>query len=570
MNQDDIKKAQDLSKKLSNVLGDSSSKKKVEASKPPKDISFIKKLTGVKQPPKQKEDTLVRDYIVKNKPEPKIDTPEEIVGKINASSKKIGAHVIEGIPTPEEVVDAIKNLKGNDRIDISHIRNGENLARIAQGRMNDQRYHGGGDTVIAGTNVTITTNANGQKVINSTGGGGGSPGGVQYDVQLNDGAGGFLGSNNLNFQGGYLTINGDSGYGQLQFLNSPITGGYAGAGISGIDDQIIVGALAGDMTYWSSQAMNFSADTGNTNMLRINADGTINFPQLTASEILATDASKNLISLPTATYPSLTELSYVKGVTSSIQTQLNAKGAGTVTSVSVATANGFAGTVATATTTPAITITTTIGAGNIPVSNGTGFQSAPLTGTGNIVLATSPTFSGATITTSTFNGLTLTATTGTFTLTNGKTLSVAKTLTLDGTDSTTMTFPSTSASIARTDAAQTFTGIQTIPQIVNTPLAATVSSNAATITRANRINNFTNSSAATMAITLSTSGALDGDMLMVRIYDFSAVAQTIGWTNTEDSTVTAPTTSNGSTTLPLTVGFQFNGGSTKWRTIAKA
>lgn len=46
---------------------------------------------------------------------------------------------------------------------------------------------------------------------------------------------------------------------------------------------------------------------------------------LTASEILATDASKNLVSLAVATYPSLTELSYVKGVTSAIQTQLGTK-----------------------------------------------------------------------------------------------------------------------------------------------------------------------------------------------------------------------------------------------------
>lgn len=45
----------------------------------------------------------------------------------------------------------------------------------------------------------------------------------------------------------------------------------------------------------------------------------------TASEIAGTDASKNLVSLPVATYPSLTELAYVKGVTSAIQTQIDAK-----------------------------------------------------------------------------------------------------------------------------------------------------------------------------------------------------------------------------------------------------
>jgi hypothetical protein len=46
---------------------------------------------------------------------------------------------------------------------------------------------------------------------------------------------------------------------------------------------------------------------------------------LTASEILASGASKELVSLAVATYPSLAELAYVKGVTSAIQTQLGNK-----------------------------------------------------------------------------------------------------------------------------------------------------------------------------------------------------------------------------------------------------
>jgi hypothetical protein len=45
----------------------------------------------------------------------------------------------------------------------------------------------------------------------------------------------------------------------------------------------------------------------------------------TASRILSTDASKNITALDTATYPSLVELAYLKGVTSAIQTQLDAK-----------------------------------------------------------------------------------------------------------------------------------------------------------------------------------------------------------------------------------------------------
>lgn len=57
------------------------------------------------------------------------------------------------------------------------------------------------------------------------------------------------------------------------------------------------------------------------------------FGALTASELVATTAAKKLQSLAVATYPSLTEISYVKGVTSAIQTQINAKGTGNVTKV---------------------------------------------------------------------------------------------------------------------------------------------------------------------------------------------------------------------------------------------
>ena len=98
--------------------------------------------------------------------------------------------------------------------------------------------------------------------------------------------------------------------------------------------------------------------------------------------------------------------------------------------------------------------------------------------------------------------------------------------------------------------------------------AITVTSNAGTASATQRIQTFTNSSAATMAITISTSGAVDGFVVEIRIYDFSAVAETIGWTNTEASTVPVPVLSNGSTTLPLTVLFQFNGVTSKWRCLS--
>lgn len=131
-------------------------------------------------------------------------------------------------------------------------------------------------------------------------------------------------------------------------------------------------------------------------------------------------------------------------------------------------------------------------------------------------------------------------------------------------------FQNSSSSAALTikdDLTSTFGGVVTAPQIINTPSTVTVTANAGTVTRSYRSNNFTNSSAATMTITISLTGALDGDMVMVRIFDFSAVAQTITWVNTENSSITVPTTSNGSTTLPLTVGFQYNSATSKWRCV---
>lgn len=120
------------------------------------------------------------------------------------------------------------------------------------------------------------------------------------------------------------------------------------------------------------------------------------------------------------------------------------------------------------------------------------------------------------------------------------------------------------------NAANTFTANQTFYQVLYTVNAVTVTTNAGTVPVTYRLNNFTNSSAATMTITMATASAVDGQMSIVRIYDFSAVAQTITWVNTENSTITAPTTSNGSTTLPLTVGFMYNGQTSKWRCIASA
>lgn len=88
------------------------------------------------------------------------------------------------------------------------------------------------------------------------------------------------------------------------------------------------------------------------------------------------------------------------------------------------------------------------------------------TGTGALVFANTPTLvtpvlGVATATSVNKMAITAPATSSTLTVADSKTFTVNHSLTLSGTDTTTMTFPATSATIARTDAAQAFTGNQT-------------------------------------------------------------------------------------------------------------
>lgn len=76
-------------------------------------------------------------------------------------------------------------------------------------------------------------------------------------------------------------------------------------------------------------------------------------------------------------------------------------------------------------------------------------------------------------------GNTVAAPAGTLAIASGKTLTANNTITMAGTDSTTMTFPSTTATIARTDAGQTFTGAQTLAEGASVTLDAAGSADGA-------------------------------------------------------------------------------------------
>ena len=110
---------------------------------------------------------------------------------------------------------------------------------------------------------------------------------------------------------------------------------------------------------------------------------------LTVSRALVSDGSgKVAVSAVTST-----EVGYLDGVTSAIQTQLNAKGVGSVTSVAVS-----GGTTGLTTSGGPITGSGTITlAGTLAVANG-GTGTTTSTGSGSVVLSTAPTFAGLTTT----------------------------------------------------------------------------------------------------------------------------------------------------------------------------
>ena len=114
------------------------------------------------------------------------------------------------------------------------------------------------------------------------------------------------------------TLDGKANLSGATFTGNVSLGGNTLTGLAMLANSSAGGELR---TNGGTQALHWGSGGG--------ANGTLyggwNYDSGTANTLVSLGASKTFTSLDTATYPSLTEVSYVKGVTSAIQTQLNAK-----------------------------------------------------------------------------------------------------------------------------------------------------------------------------------------------------------------------------------------------------
>lgn len=322
------------------------------------------------------EEKIIEEVLAKIKlPEYKevvLDDGAEIISKINDEKvAKINASQIEGLPTFEGKPNGggWRNLNQLHDVNLSNLANNDVLKYNSTTELWENGVGGGGATAFTdltdvpssytgagGKVVAVNVGETGLEFISASGVG--TVTSVAATVPT-----GLTISGSPVTTSGTLAIALDTGYViPLQTtLDAKLDGNgtatyvpfYADANTLESDshffynkttDVLHVHGLSGDATDGLLIESENGTDIGILgagNTANVTWYGSHNFNTATQDTIAAfTGAGKTLGSLSTATYPSLTELSYVKGVTSAIQTQLNAKvddGAVTTSGLTMAT-----------------------------------------------------------------------------------------------------------------------------------------------------------------------------------------------------------------------------------------
>jgi hypothetical protein len=115
--------------------------KQVSSLYPKREIKIAPKIEH-----KQKKKT-IPTYLADYFPKKEIikDSPEEIADKLNSLPHSLGSHVLKESFTIQDVIKAIKNLEGDERLDISNFK-GFEKSESKKIDMNDMRWHGSGST----------------------------------------------------------------------------------------------------------------------------------------------------------------------------------------------------------------------------------------------------------------------------------------------------------------------------------------------------------------------------------------------------------------------------------------
>lgn len=181
--------------------------------------------------------------------------------------------------------------------------------------------------------------------------------------------------------------------------NKTFTGTIAASNLSGTNTGDVTLGTANGLSLVGQALSLGTASTSTTGALTSTDWNTFNGKQATLTignltdagtdGIIVTGGTGAVIGSGTSIAQHVADATHNGYLSSTDWTMFNNKGPGSVTTVSVVSTNGLAGTVATATSTPAITLSTTIT--GILQGNGTAISAASTTGSGSVVLATSPT-----------------------------------------------------------------------------------------------------------------------------------------------------------------------------------
>lgn len=301
---------------------------------------------------------------------------------------------------------------------------------------------GAGNSVTSTTPVTVNTNTTSDQQL----------------IELSLGAGYFNSANQpflFDGAGVYTTQTAQTPTITLKVKLCTVSGCGSGTVVTLISIVSTATVAAVTNNNWNLAILGYTHTTGATGNLEIHGPLAVDLGALTTTAdsifVDTNTAVSSNIDLTAALFVDFTIAFSTNAATANIFTQ---RSGGVMpfaaTAAPVTSFTGDGSLISNSASTGVVTATLATAAAHKAWMNNTGSTAAP--GYQSIGTADLP---AALANQTSINGLAITASTGTLTVTNAKTLAVSNTLTLAGTDSTTMTFPAASATITQTIASGT-------------------------------------------------------------------------------------------------------------------